>query len=408
MYADQGVALKHHRMKEHSQQMVGGSPTVPGHHRASDKEREFQLREREREREREQQQHLRSRERMRSRSPPPMRMRSRSPPGGPKRLSRPRDVKQRSPPNVSQRRASPKSRSGTGGSAVISGIRRGDRTPERIIIKKDVSGKRHESSREREHRRERDRERESAALREKDRLEMIRLQEQRRERERLDQDRLRVKVIDPRDREVDQRVGKSERLLPRPAERAMAIAAARDQARDKSEERSVDMHHRPRSHSHSRSNRDRNDVYADRGGYDRMDERYEMHRRSDMDRSSAGLIRDDRSDRGGGERDREYVSVRRREDSRGRIIEESIVHDPYLPREKVRGGPISERDRSIEREREHRYGGDRDRERTHGDASRYDEHGARGGGSVDERRGRGGSERGILFYLNVRFNLCIF
>lgn len=295
------------------------------------------------------------------------------------------------------------------------GIRRGDRTPERIIIKKDVSGgKRHESSREREHRRERDRDRESAALREKDRLEMIRQQEQRRERDRLEQDRLRVKVIDPRDREVDQqRVGKSERLLPRPAERAMALAAARDQGRDKSEDRSVsDMHHRQRSHSHSRSNRDRGidrgDVYVDRP-YDRVDDRYDMHRRPDMDRSSAGLVvRDDRSDRGD-RGDRDYVPVRRREDSRGRIIEESVVHDPYLPREKVRGGgPISERDRSIERERDQRggYGNERERgERLHGgEGGRYDER-----GSVDERRGRGGSDRGKNLYANLKYlNFALF
>lgn len=338
---------KHHRMKEVA--------------REREREREFQLRERDRERERE-----KERERLRSRDKD--RMRSRSPRGNvlctpTKRLSRSRDIKQRLSP---QRRPPSKSRSG-GGS-----VRR-DRSIDRL--KKDF--KRHETSRERERDR---REREREAIREKERQEILARCQERHERERLAREKNR-KI--ERDRDDDR--PKTDRLLPRPAERAMALAAARDRSREKSDERD-----RPRPHDHGRGipPRDRGirekEMLYERE-YDRDDPRYDHHRR--LEKEDRPIIRD--------ERDRDYMVVRRREDGRG----DHPIDNPYLPREKR-----PDRDDILDRDPYHNVMGGVDQ--------RYDEHmlrddrrggssargmpheyGSRGGGYIDERSHRAERER---------------
>lgn len=262
---------KHHRMKE----------------AVRDREREFQLRDREREKDRER---MRSRERVRSRSPK-MRPKSRTP----KRLSS-RDLKHKTPPRR------------IGGSSASGSMRR-DRSIDRVV-KKDF--KRHDSRERERERREKERLcREDAreAAREKERQEILARCQERHERERLAREKLR--------RERDDDRMKPERLLPRPAERAMAIAAARDRSRDKSIDRD-----RLRSVSHSRSGRERMEREKEPNPYDRVyerdDPRYETHdRRMEKDDRGGGGIRDER----------DYI--RRLDEGRPESI-----NSPYLPREK--------------------------------------------------------------------------
>lgn len=262
---------KHHRMKE----------------AVRDRDREFPIRDRDREKDKDRER-MRSRERIRSRSPK-MRAKSRTP----KRLSS-RDLKHKSP----SRRV--------GGSS--GGSMRRDRSVERVV-KKDF--KRHDSRERERERREKERLcREDAreAAREKERQEILARCQERHERERLAREKLR--------RERDDDRMKPDRLLPRPAERAMAIAAARDRSRDKSIDRE-----RLRSVSHSRSGRDRMERDKEPNSYDRVyerdDPRYENHDR-----------RIEKDDRGGGLRDeRDYI--RRHDDGRP-----ESVNSPYLGREK--------------------------------------------------------------------------
>ncbi|XP_037046781.1 fl(2)d-associated complex component isoform X6 [Bradysia coprophila] len=255
---------KHHRMKE----------------AARDRERELRDREREKDRER-----MRSRERVRSRSPK-MRPKSRTP----KRLSS-RDLKHKTPPRR------------IGGSS--GGSMRRDRSIDRVV-KKDF--KRHDSRERERERREKERLcREDAreAAREKERQEILARCQERHERER------REKLRRERD---DDRI-KPERLLPRPAERAMAIAAARDRSRDKSIDRD-----RLRSVSHSRSGRERMEREKEPMPYDRVyerdDPRYETHDRR-IEKDDRGSLRDER----------DYI--RRHDDGRAESL-----NSPYLSREK--------------------------------------------------------------------------
>lgn len=276
---------------------------------AREKEREIQQRERDRlrERDRERERHRsRDKERVRSRTPK-LRLKSRTPPPPMKRLSRSRDIKHKSP---LLRRPPSKPRS------TVSGIRR-ERSLERLggggtgLIKKDL--KRHDS-RERDQRDRRDRERD--LCREKERPELlVRCADVRpRDRDRLDREKPRKLE---RDRDDDR--PKTDRLLPRPAERAMALAAARDRSRDKSDERD-----RPRSHSRSargageRSDREKDAIPMYERGYDREDPRAYDHIRR-LEKDERPVLRDER----------DYVVVRRREDSRG-----DPMDSPYHIREK--------------------------------------------------------------------------
>lgn len=266
---------KHHRMKE----------------AARDREREFQLRDRDREKDKDRER-MRSRERVRSRSPK-MRPKSRTP----KRLSS-RDLKHKSPPRR------------IGGSS--GGSMRRDRSIDRVV-KKDF--KRHDSRERERERREKERLcREDAreAAREKERQEILARCQERHERERLAREKLR--------RERDDDRIKPERLLPRPAERAMAIAAiaaARD--RERSRDKSIDRD-RLRSVSHSRSGRERMEREKEPIPYDRVyerdDPRYETHDR-----------RLEKDDRVGIRDERDYI--RRHDDGRP-----ESMNSPYLAREK--------------------------------------------------------------------------
>ena len=332
---------KHHRLKE----------TIRG-----DKDREFQHRERERERDREQHLRARDKERIRSRSPK-LRVKSRTPT---KRLSRSRDLKHKTPP---PRRPPSKTRCGGG-----SNLRR-ERSLDRSGTKKDL--KRHGDSRERERDR-RDRERD--AFREKERQELLVRSQRERERERLVRDKSRKMV--ERDRDDDDRL-KTERLLPRPAERAMALAAARGRSREKSDERD-----RARSHSHSRSGvreridrGDKDTMVAYDRGYDHrdIDARYDHHRR--MEKDDRPLIRDDRS--------RDYVVVRRRDDTRSGG---PMIDSPYMARSEKRDRDDLHHDRdpygviSSDQRYEDRVRDDR--------RAAHDYSGSRGGGGagyIDER-----------------------
>lgn len=264
---------KHHRMKEAA--------------REKEREREFQLRDRDREKDKDRER-MRSRDRVRSRSP--KRPKSRTP----KRLSRSRDLKHKSPPRI-------RNVGSSGGSM------RRDRSIDRVV-KKDF--KRHDSRERERERREKERLcREDAreAAREKERQEILARCQERHERERLAREKLR--------RERDDERMKPDRLLPRPAERAMAIAAARDRSRDKSIDRD-----RLRSVSHSRSGRERMEREKEPNPYDRVyerdDPRYESHDRR-MEKDDRGL-RDER----------DYI-VRRHDDGRP-----DSISSPYLSREK--------------------------------------------------------------------------
>ncbi|KAJ6638060.1 Fl(2)d-associated complex component [Pseudolycoriella hygida] len=261
---------KHHRMKEATR----------------DRDREFQIRDRDREKDKDRER-MRSRERIRSRSPK-MRPKSRTP----KRLSS-RDLKHKSPPRR------------IGGSSG-GGMRR-DRSIDRVV-KKDF--KRHDSRERERERREKERIcREDAreAAREKERQEILARCQERHERERLAREKLR--------RERDDDRIKPDRLIPRPAERAMAIAAARDRSRDKSIDRD-----RLRSVSHTRSARDRMEREKEPNPYDRVyerdDSRYDSHDRR-MEKDDRGGIRDER----------DYI--RRHDD-----VRPDAMNSPYLTREK--------------------------------------------------------------------------
>lgn len=246
--------------------------------------REIELRERDRERER---MRLKDKERGRSRSPrsPRTRIKSRSP------RARSREIKYRSPP--SRRSTSPRalsSQSRSGGNVV-----RRDRSIDRSYVRKDVYGK--HDSRERERRDKERQEREAA--RDKERREALaRCQERQRERIRLAKEH---KEHARREREgVD-------RLIPRPADRALAIAAARGISRDKSDDRD-----RQRSHSNGRIGRERIDREKDHLSYDRNYERSEPRVYDSRDRGR--INKDDGRPSREHERDRDYVLVRRRDE----------------------------------------------------------------------------------------------
>lgn len=282
----ESAAAKSHRLKE----------------AAREKEREFQHRERERERREKERDRLRLRDKERPRSRTPKMRISRSPM---KRLSRSRDIKHKSPPPL--RRPPSKTRSGAGS------IRR-ERSLDRGLGgsgKKDL--KRHDSrERERERRdREREREREEA-IREKERQEILaRCQERQRERERIAREKTR-KI----EREREEERIKNDRLLPRPAERAMALAAARGRSPEKSDARE-------RSHSHHSHGH---------GGRERMDRSDKDALLPAYDRSSgvgSGYLEHDDLRYRRIEKDDEYVVVRRRDDSR-----DNHMNSPYHGREK--------------------------------------------------------------------------
>ncbi|KAG4078049.1 hypothetical protein HA402_002100 [Bradysia odoriphaga] len=208
----------------------------------------------------------------------------------PKRLSS-RDLKHKTPPRR------------IGGSS--GGSMRRDRSIDRVV-KKDF--KRHDSRERERERREKERLcREDAreAAREKERQEILARCQERHERERREKLR----------RERDDDRMKPERLLPRPAERAMAIAAARDRSRDKSIDRD-----RLRSVSHSRSGRERMEREKEPMPYDRVyerdDPRYENHDRR-IEKDDRGSLRDER----------DYI--RRHDDGRAESL-----NSPYLSREK--------------------------------------------------------------------------
>lgn len=237
------------------------------------------------------------------------------------------------------------------------------------------SGQR-DDSRERE--RERDR-------RERDRLEMARGLMPRSDHARDQRGSGAAFEMDARGRKLDDDIGggsgrhgtpKADRLLPRPADRAIAMAMAARNEPDGSEE--LRLHHQRRSRSLSRGRRPEHGrpAYRESGPYDRRSgerERYDedeqqqqqQHGRYQHGRSpdAAGSSADRRRRSGRGDeraaspshRDerpapREYVMVRMRtrEDSQGRLIEEM---DPYAPRmPRVDRPPLPE-------QRDHRGGG---------------------------------------------------
>ncbi|XP_055370864.1 fl(2)d-associated complex component [Condylostylus longicornis] len=126
------------------------------------------------------------------------------------------------------------------------------------------------------------------AARQKEREEALaRCQERQRERERIAKEKLR------RERQEKEYDPREQRLLPRPSEREMAIAAARGQD---SRERSVETHPDMRRSGHSHSSH-------------RLPHAYE---RSESDYDRDYEMRHPEHDRHAGDIDREYMMMRRR------------------------------------------------------------------------------------------------
>ncbi|XP_062536996.1 fl(2)d-associated complex component-like isoform X2 [Armigeres subalbatus] len=222
---------------------------VDARDRVRDKERELALREKEREREKERlrlREREREREHVKSRSPR-AHIRSRSPRS---RMSPTavtvsvRGREKKKSPEGSRYREPP---------ATV--VRRPERSPERIDDRR-----RHETLKDRERRERQERE----LARNKEREEALaRCQERQRERERLAATKERVVPRRERENPVDGGLEKPdrhrpvERLLPRPAERARALAAARspgkidhDRSRTPNSPRSRDRMPRERSFDH--------------------------------------------------------------------------------------------------------------------------------------------------------------
>ncbi|XP_059618600.1 fl(2)d-associated complex component isoform X2 [Phlebotomus argentipes] len=240
------------------------------HHSGLVKERSRDTKDRELHREKEKMRHH-GKERVRSRSP----VKSRRSP------QRSREPKRKS----HEKRLSP--------SKMRTALRR-DRSPERAakVPLKDAS-RRHESSIMLKERERRDKERaDREAARNKERAEALaRCQERQRERERL------AKEKELADRDKGDRSKIVDRLLPRPAERAMALAASRGEGHDKVE--------RDRTRSHSRSNV-RGGEFAERRYHD------------------SPTLRRDREERHGERgREHEYVLMRNRPDARGSLTYDS-------------------------------------------------------------------------------------
>uniref|UniRef100_A0A1B0GKC3 Putative rna-binding protein 25 n=1 Tax=Lutzomyia longipalpis TaxID=7200 RepID=A0A1B0GKC3_LUTLO len=217
---------------------------------------------------------MHSKDRVRSRSPVKLRGKSRSP----RRNSR--EMKRKS----HEKRLSP---------SKVRGVLRRDRSIDRAV----KEPRRHEPTSLLKERERRDKERaDREAARNKERAEALaRCQERQRERERL------AKEKEISEREKTERGKHGDRLLPRPAERAMALAASRGESHEKGE--------RERPRSHGRSNLRAGD-FSDRTSYDGRpggDRRYHDSPTLRRDREERHV---DRS------REHEYMIVKNRSDGR--------------------------------------------------------------------------------------------
>lgn len=256
------------------------------HHSGLVKERSRDTKDRELMREKEKVR-LHAKDRLRSRTPVKPRAKSRSPRRSPQRT---RELKRKS----HEKRLSP---------AKVRGTLRRDRSADRLSAKgslKEIS-RRHEAPAALKERDRRDKERaDREAARNKERAEALaRCQERQRERERL------AKEKELAERDKADRGKIADRLLPRPAERAIALAASRGESHDKMD--------RDRPRSHSRSNVR---EFTDRPPYDARpggDRRYH----------ESPTIRRERE-----ERHEKYVIVRNRPETRTPLTYDATRRGP--------------------------------------------------------------------------------